>query len=69
MVFCAIWSIGIALEETSRKPFNTFFVHLINGSPDIVAESKIDTDYQLSPVIYSAKLPEKVNVFDMFYSM
>jgi hypothetical protein len=36
VVFCAIWSIGIALEETSRKAFNTFFVHLINGSPDIM---------------------------------
>ena len=34
-----------------------------------MTEKKIDPDYELSPIIYGSKLPEKVNVFDMFYNM
>jgi len=34
-----------------------------------MVENKIDPDYELHPLIYGAKLPEKVNIFDMFYNM
>ena len=45
IVFCCIWSIGAAIEETSRKKFSEFYVHLFNGAPDLMAANKIDPDY------------------------
>jgi hypothetical protein len=35
VLFCCIWSIGAALEETSRKKFHDFILALIAGSSDI----------------------------------
>ena len=44
-VFCGIWSIGAALEETTRKSFSEFYMHLYNGSPDLLTSLKLDSDY------------------------
>ena len=43
-------------------------MHLYNGSPDIIATQKIDPDYEIAPIVFGIKIPEKVNVFDMFYN-
>ena len=68
VVFCCIWSLGAALEETTRKKFSEFFMHLYNGSPDIIETLKLDPDYEISPIVLGIKIPEKVNVFDMYYN-
>ncbi len=44
-VFCCVWSIGAAIDETCRKQFSEFLIHVINGSAEIVVETKIDPDY------------------------
>jgi dynein heavy chain len=41
----------------------------MNGSGEIMPELKLDPDYELAPVIYGCKLPEKCHMFDMFYNM
>jgi hypothetical protein len=43
-------------------------MHLYNGSPDITTSLKLDPDYELAPIVFGVKMPEKVNVFDMFYN-
>jgi len=68
-VFCCVWSIGAAIDETCRKSFSEFLIHLINGSADIMNELKLDPDYELSPIIYGCKLPEKCHMYDMYYNM
>lgn len=30
---------------------------------------KLDPDYELHPVVYGCKLPEKVHMFDMYYNV
>ena len=67
-VFCTVWSIGSAIEESTRKKFSEFMIHLINGSPEIIAQNKLDPDYELEPIIYGAKLPEKCHLYDMYYN-
>ena len=67
-VFCCVWSIGVALEETTRKKFSEFLTHIFNGSPDIIDSLRLDPDYSLAPIVFGVKMPEKVNLFDMFYS-
>lgn len=32
-------------------------------------ELKLDPDYELSPIIYGCKLPEKCHMYDMYYNM
>lgn len=67
-IFCTVWSVGAALDESCRKKFSEFFIHLIHGSAEIVAENKLSPDYEMQPIVYGAKLPEKCNMFDMFYN-
>ena len=43
-------------------------MHLYNGGPDLLANLKLDPDYELHPIVLGIKMPEKVNVFDMFYN-
>lgn len=67
-VFCCIWSIGAALEETTRKKFSDFYMHLHTGTPDLLTSLKLDPDYEVNPIVFGVKMPEKVHVFDMFYN-
>lgn len=43
-------------------------MHLFNGTPDLVSNLKLDPDYELSPIVFGIKMPEKANVFDMYYN-
>lgn len=43
-------------------------MHLYNGAPDLVQNLKLDPDYEMAPVVFGVKMPEKVNVFDMYYN-
>lgn len=36
VIFCVVWSIGGALEESSRKNFQNFIADLIEGKPDLI---------------------------------
>ena len=56
------------MEETSRRKFTEFYMHLYNGSAEIIENLKLDPDYELAPLIFGVKMPDKVNVFDMFYN-
>ena len=67
-VFCCIWSVGASIEKTSRKGFSEFLRHVFNGSSEIIEETKIDPDYQLNPIVFGVKIPEKIHLFDMFYN-
>lgn len=39
------------------------------GSSDLFTKNKIDTDFDMPPMIFGAKLPDKINLFDMYYSV
>jgi hypothetical protein len=43
-------------------------MHLYNGTPDLLTSLKLDPDYELAPIVFGVKIPEKVHVFDMFYN-
>jgi len=43
-------------------------MHLFNGSPDLLTEKKIDTDYQIDPMVFGVKIADKINLFDMYYN-
>ena len=43
-LFCVIWSVGAALEETSRKHFHEFILNLITGSSEIPVKYDIEHD-------------------------
>lgn len=40
-LFCVVWSIGAALEESSRKTFHLFLTELIRGDADIISKYDI----------------------------
>lgn len=56
-VFSCVWSIGAAMEETSRKKFTEFYMHLYNGSGEIIPSLKLDPDYDLPPIVFGIKMP------------
>ena len=35
LMFCTIWSIGAAIDETSRKGFSDYILQLVTANPDI----------------------------------
>lgn len=41
---------------------------LYMGNPDLVQSLKLDPDYELNPIVFGIKMPERVNLFDMFYN-
>lgn len=43
--FCCIWSLGVAMEETCRKKFSDFYMHLHTGTPDLLSSLRLDPDY------------------------
>ena len=67
ILFSCIWSIGAALEETSRKQFNAFISKLILGDSTIVKDLKLDLKYDFEPQVISSKLPDQTNLFEMVY--
>ena len=40
-IFCCVWSVGAAIEETTRKPFSEFFTHYINGSTEALVQANV----------------------------
>ena len=67
VLFSAIWSVGAALEESCRKPFNEFLLRLITADSGVPETFKLDLTLKFEPQAVQAKFPEKVNVFDMIY--
>lgn len=63
-----MWSIGAAIDESCRKKFSAFFIHYINGSPDIISEERLDPDYEMDPIVFLAKLPDRCHLYDMYYN-
>ena len=43
-------------------------MHLHTGTPDLLTSLKLDPDYEVNPIVFGVKMPEKVHVFDMFYN-
>lgn len=37
-LFCIVWSIGGALEESSRKSFSQFIFEMIEGNPELITK-------------------------------
>ena len=67
-LFSVVWSMGAALEETSRKGFNEFMARLVVGDSEVCQQFRIDTDYPFEPSTIHSKLPEKPNFFEYFYN-
>ena len=55
VLFAAIWSIGVALEEKSRKEFNSFIVRLIVGDPDVIEEFNTELKFKHEIITLNAK--------------
>ena len=67
ILFACIWSIGAALEETSRKKFNEFLTKLITADPEIATAYNLDLDKPFEPRAIHAKLPDKMTIYEIYY--
>ncbi len=46
-LFSVIWSVGAAVEETTRKEFNNFVLKMVNGAENLIDEYNLDLFIQL----------------------
>ena len=65
VVFAHIWSIGVALDETTRPKFDTFFQEMM-GLEDVNAKYKLDLPNWESKKI-NIKLGEFKSIFDLYF--
>ena len=49
VLFSAIWSVGAALEESCRKPFNEFLLRLITADSGVPETFKLDLTLKFEP--------------------
>jgi dynein heavy chain len=66
VVFAHIWSIGCALDETTRPKFDIFFQEVLIAGEDVNVKYNLDVEtYELKKV--PAKLGDFKSVFDMWF--
>ena len=65
-MFCTIWSIGAAIDETSRKGFSDYILHLVTANPDIpkLYNTTLYIQYPFEPQAIVHKIPEQTNVYE-----
>ena len=67
-LFALIWSIGGALEEGSRKGFNSVVMKLMGGSTTLHQQQQLDLQFEVEytpPKVVSFYF---ANVFDLVYN-
>lgn len=66
LMFCTIWSIGAAIDETSRKGFSDYILHLVTANPDIpkLYNTTLYIEYPFEPQAIVHKIPEQTNVYE-----
>lgn len=65
VVFAQIWSIGVALDETTRPKFDKFYQELL-AQEDVLNKYKLDLP-QFEPKKIPVKMGEYKSVFDLYF--
>ena len=65
LLFAVIWSIGGALEETTRPKFDAFLSELITGE-DVATKYSLEVE-GFAAKKFPAKLGEYASLFDNYY--
>lgn len=66
-LFSVIWSIGAAIDESSRKGFHDFVTKLITAAADIPEQFNLDLELPFEPHAIHAKIPEKTSIFELCF--
>lgn len=72
LLFCALWGIGGAIDEESRKALNDMLLKLVTASAEIIIQYQLKLEFPYEAQALQLKLLEqnaRPNLFEMIYDI